>query len=136
MEIKTSVPQSQEGAVKADEQIDDHNDVTEEDTGLFLNDVLGPIHSNEARHLNRETEIKAKWEDKSVNPSGKVLHPSVEEQYFTDGGKEVKAVHDVVGSLWHVEFIPGGQVPLELKGTYTDERKCRHDIKQYLAKRV
>ena len=136
-EPATSVPPSKEGDLKGGELVDSRNVITADEESSFLSDVLGPEHAAEAGRLpNRQKDIEAKWDDKPINPQGKVMHPSVEEQFFTEGGKEVKAVHDVVGSLWHVEFIPGGQVPAELKGSYTDERKCRHAIQQYLAKRV
>ncbi len=109
---------------------------SKDEEDAFVSSVLGPEAALDASKLNRETEITAKWEDKPVNPQNKPVHPSVTEQYFTEGGKEVKAVHDDIGTLWHVHFIPGGQVPKELSGGYTSEPEARHAIKQYLAKRV
>lgn len=113
---------------------------TKEEEEAFLRSVIGDDATQEVMGqqptLNRETELKVDWENKPVNPHNKPLHPSVTEQYFTQGGKEVKPVHDEVGSLWHIEFSPGGELPSDLKGKYTSEPSAREGIVQYLAKRV
>ena len=136
-EPETSVPPSQAEAAAAEEEVHDRNEVDEDEEKAFLRDALGgSAHAEEAQKLNRETEITASWDDKPVNPQNKPMHPSVTEKYFTEGGKEVKAVHDEVGSLWHIEFGSGGQLPKELSGSYTDEKSARQAIKIYLAKRA
>ncbi len=114
--------------------MDETNEVGPEEEASFLKDILGPA-ANEIP-LARETEITADWEGRSINPKNKPLHDSVTEQFFMPGGKEVKAVHDQIGTFYHVEFSPGGTVPRELSGSYTDEKMCRHDIKIYVAKKM
>ena len=120
----------------ADEEVDHVSEVTPDEEAAFLSDALGPVHAEEAQKLNRETEVKVDWENKPINPHNKPMHPSVTEQYFTEGGKEVKAVHDEVGTFWHVEFSPGGELPAELKGKYTTEQDARQAIRRYLAKKA
>ena len=84
--------------------------------------------------FDRYEEPVAEWDDRSINPLNKPLDPSVTEEYHTEGGKELKAVHDTERSLWHVEFKEGGRLPPSLSGKYTDEQAARHAIKIYLAK--
>ena len=129
-------PEIQAPSQPAEIPADDVSTYTKDEEDAFVSSVLGPVAGQEASKLNRETEIKAKWEDKPVNPQNKPVHESVTEAYFTEGGKEVKAVHDDLGTLWHIQFIPGGQVPKEISGGYTTEQAARQAIKQYLAKRV
>lgn len=54
--------------------------------------------------------------------------------YETKGGKQINVKHDTMGSFWHVEFAPGGQVPASLAGKYTSSGLAQHDVEQYLAK--
>jgi hypothetical protein len=84
--------------------------------------------------LYRDTEIKAEWDNRSNNPLNKPLDDSVTEQYYTEGGKEIRAVHDTERSFWHVEFTSGGTLPSSLAGKFTAEDRARNAIKQYLAK--
>jgi hypothetical protein len=99
-----------------------------------LEQILGKDAAAEAPTLNRETEIKTDWEGRPVNPHNKPMHPSVTAKFYTEGGKEVKAVHDEMGTLWHIEFSPGGQLPEDLKGKFTNETMAKDAIKLYLAK--
>lgn len=117
------------------DEVDETNEVGPEEQASFLKDVLGP-GADRTLTLGRETEIKADWEGRSINPKNKPLHETVTEQFFLPGGKEIKAVHDKIGTFYHVEYSPGGTVPQELGGRYTDEIVCRHAIKIYIAKKM
>jgi hypothetical protein len=119
-----------------EEEVHSRNEVTKDDEAAFLRDALGAEHAAEA--LGKKSEKADQkpitdWEDKPINPHNKPMHPSVTEEFFTKGGKEVKAVHDKIGTFWHIEFVPGGQVPAELKGKFTDENSAKQAIKRYLA---
>ena len=54
--------------------------------------------------------------------------------YETKGGKGIAVKHDAMGTLWHVEFVPGGQLPKELSGKFTSDNNAKHAVEQYLAK--
>lgn len=54
--------------------------------------------------------------------------------YETKGGKQVKVRHDEQGSFWHIEFVPGGQLPAELSGKYTTEHDAKLAVELYLIK--
>lgn len=119
--------------VPEEDEVDERNETTEDDERIFLKD-LG-INPDEVPEEKERDKPITDWEGRSVNPLNKPLHPSVTEEYFTPGGKQVRAVHDEMGTFWHVEFVGGGQVPEELSGRYTDEDSCRQAIKIYLAKK-
>lgn len=126
----------------ADESHVDHrNTISTDEERAFLKDVLGVKGEQQAREQTgrlahrAQDEVTNKRVEHSVNPQGKPMHPSVTEEYFTEGGKQVKAVHDEMGTMWHVEYSPGGQLPSELSGKYTSEDAARKDIKKYLATR-
>jgi hypothetical protein len=127
--------------VDDDSEVTHTNVIDADERDAFLRDVLGPDAAKDVidRGLaNRPTPDKfehAPYDQRSINPNNKPLHPTVTERYYTEGGKEIIARHDPMGSFWHVEFVPGGQVPAELGGSYTSEPECRDAIKLYLAKR-
>ena len=108
----TSVPSSH--TVDDDSEVTHTNVIEQDEQDAFLRDVLGPNSAKDAidRNLaNRPTPDKfehAAYDVRPINPNNKPLHPSVTEQYFTEGGKEAVARHDPMGSFWHVEFVPGG----------------------------
>lgn len=116
------------------DEVDSFNEVSPEEEASFLKDILGP-HAEAATKLNRTTEIDVEWDGRSNNPQNHPLHEAVTEQFFLPGGKEVKAVHDKVGTFYHIEYSPGGPVPKELSGSYTDESSCRLAIRIYVAKK-
>ncbi len=99
-----------------------------------LEQILGKEAAAEAPTPKRETEIKTDWEGRPVNPHNKPMHPSVTAKFYTEGGKEVKPVHDEIGTLWQIVFSPGGELPKELKGSFTNEPEAIKAIKLYLAK--
>jgi hypothetical protein len=55
-------------------------------------------------------------------------------KYETKGGKGISIRHDEMGTLWRVEFVPGGQLPSELAGRFTNDSEAKHAVEQYLAK--
>ena len=124
------------------DHVDDRNQISKHDERAFLRDVLGVKGEQEYQEQQSgrlghrsDEQVTNNWEDKPVNPQNKPIHPSVTEEYHTEGGKQVKAVHDDMGSMWHIEFAPGGELPKALKGKYTTEQAARKDIKKYLATR-
>jgi hypothetical protein len=124
-----------------DAHVDHRNEISPDEEQAFLRDVLGVAGAKQAREQTgrlphrAQEQVTNNREEKPINPGNKPLHPSVTEEYFTDGGKQVKAVHDEIGTMWHIEFIPGGELPASLKGKYTSEDAARKDIKKYLATR-
>jgi len=56
-------------------------------------------------------------------------------QYETENGKVIQAVKLQQGSLWKVEFKPGGALPKSLSGSYTSEKLANTDIEKYLVQR-
>ncbi len=127
MEIPASgqpipVPGDDELPPVPEEQADETYEASEEDEAAFLKD------------LGIEKPLP-KWDNRSNNPKNKPMPEAVTEEYHTEGGKEMRAVHDEMGTFWHVEFTSGGQLPAELKGAYTSEPDCRKAIRLYLAKK-
>ncbi len=55
-------------------------------------------------------------------------------KYETKGGKGIHVKHDKMGTFWHIEFVPGGQLPGELQGNFTNDSEASHAVEQYLAK--
>lgn len=54
--------------------------------------------------------------------------------FETKGGKKVVVRHDEWGSMWSVLFVPGGQLPPELSGKFTNELRAIQAVEQYLLK--
>lgn len=54
--------------------------------------------------------------------------------YETKGGKGIKISHDEWGTFWTVEFVPGGQMPPELQGSFTSDVDAKFAVELYLAK--
>ena len=54
--------------------------------------------------------------------------------YETKGGKGIKISHDEWGTFWTIEFVPGGQMPPELKGKFTSDVNAKFAVELYLAK--
>lgn len=54
--------------------------------------------------------------------------------YETSGGKTINIKHDEWGTFWFVEFSPGGQLPVELQGRFTNDVEAKFAVEQYLAK--
>lgn len=54
--------------------------------------------------------------------------------YETSGGKTIAIKHDALGTFWRIEFVPGGQLPAELQGRFTNDTEAKFAVEQYLAK--
>lgn len=54
--------------------------------------------------------------------------------YKTNGGKTINIKHDEWGTFWFIEFSPGGQLPAELQGRFTNDKEAKHIVELYLAK--
>jgi len=111
--------------IEWNDEIVETNEISPEDEKAFLKEIIGK-YADEVPSSSDEP-AKRKYEYKP-------LHESVTERYFT-GERELKAVHDEFGSLWHVEMVGGGMMPLDLQGKFTSEQDARAAIKLYLAKK-
>ena len=81
--------------------------------------------------LDRQTEIVAEWDHRSNNPNNKPLDPSVTEEYYTKGGKEIRAVHDDERTL---DGCDGGILDDSILGSgragqQKDRETCRNAAK-------
>ena len=47
--------------------------------------------------------------------------------------KKLRVSHDKMGTFWSVEWIGGGELPANLKGSFTNEAKAIEAVKLYLA---
>ncbi len=54
--------------------------------------------------------------------------------YTTSGGKTLAVKHDTWGTMWHCEFVPGGELPKELAGRFTTDTDAKEAAVIYLAK--
>lgn len=55
---------------------------------------------------------------------------------ITPGGKTVKAVRDLKTAAYKFQFVPGGELPEELTGIFTDERSAKVALARYLEKAI
>lgn len=103
----------------------DHVDVVhQENSDAFLRDILGPA----AEEAMKQQELKTPQEQ--YNPK----KPTPPRAYVTSGGKQIKLEQDFFGK-WTVHFVPGGEMPAELKGQFTREDLAHEAVQLYLAKR-
>lgn len=51
----------------------------------------------------------------------------------TPNGKEIHAVREARGT-WKLQFVPGGEIPEELAGSFMAERDFQHAVARYLDK--
>ena len=94
-----------------------------EDESAFVEDIVGDIEEElkpaQSKALEGFEPTNSQWP----------IHT-----YETKGGKTIAVKHDKWGSFWHVEFVPGGQLPKELSGRFTTEQDAKFATEQYLAK--
>lgn len=95
---------------------------TSEEEETFVADVLGH------REAAPEVETPAKYGSAPAR-DGWPIHT-----YETKGGKGIKISHDEWGTFWTVEFVPGGQMPPELTGSFTSDTDAKFAVELYLAK--
>lgn len=107
---------------EVDETIHSTNEPQDEE---FLRSVLGP-HAAEAL---KDPNLKAPQE--AYNPK-KPVEPKA---YITDGGKEIRLEQKQSGKFI-IKFYPGGELPKQLQGEYTDETVARQAIRVYLGQRA
>lgn len=99
---------------------------TADQESAFVEDIIG----EEVEKGSEPTEVASAQEVASTptNSEWPVFN------YETKGGKKIAVKHDKWGSFWHVEFVPGGQLPNSLNGRFTTEQDARFATEQYLAK--
>lgn len=54
-------------------------------------------------------------------------------EFVTKGGKRINAVLDKKTHLYSIQFVPGGELPSELKGVFTSVHRAEQEIINYLA---
>jgi hypothetical protein len=53
----------------------------------------------------------------------------------TPGGKEI-LIYQIPTGYWAIKFRPGGQLPAELSGKYTQHKYAAQAVKQYLLNNI
>ncbi len=86
---------------------------------------------------NQTSEDKTPYDPKAprkqeLTPPGKP-EPSEGAIAVTPRGKDIKIGFDKRFGMYTVVFPDGGQVPKELSGKWTEEKRCRSAIDTYLA---
>ena len=82
-----------------------------------------------------EEEVVEQLKDNSVpatkrTPPGKPV--AKEGNFITPRGKDIKVVFDKKYGLYMISFPGGGALPAFLSGKYTEEKRAREAIEQYL----
>lgn len=54
--------------------------------------------------------------------------------YTTPGGKKVELITDSKSALYRFQFNPGGELPQELTGLFTQERYAVAALNRYIAR--
>lgn len=98
--------------------------VNERDDKMFLKEVLGPA----ADAVMDDQDLKVLPEKRKLKDAPE---PAV---YVTSGGKEIR-VHKTETGKFYIKFHPGGELPKELRGEFTQEDLARQAVRLYLAKR-
>lgn len=52
----------------------------------------------------------------------------------TEGGKKIQLVVDSKSALYRFQFVPGGELPQELSGLFTQEKYAIMALNRYLSK--
>lgn len=55
-------------------------------------------------------------------------------EHITAGGKKLELVVDSKSALYRFQFNPGGELPLELTGLFTNERYATAALNKYVAR--
>ena len=53
-------------------------------------------------------------------------------EHITAGGKKLELVVDSKSALYRFQFVPGGELPQELSGLFTQERYATAALNSYL----
>lgn len=91
------------------------------DEEQFLKEILGPDHAKEASEKKTRQE---QYSEAKAAPKSTV--------YMTEGGKEIHVKQNTTGT-YRIEFVPGGELPNEMKGSFTREDIAHSAVKSYLA---
>jgi len=105
------------GTLEDDEYIADNEDLPEQ--FKFVKDMLGEDALQDKRNtygLSTDDSNYPKFE------------------YETKGGKTISVRHDSMGTMWKICFVPGGQLPAELDGSFTSQDAAKQAVELYLAK--
>jgi hypothetical protein len=89
------------------------------DEHAFLEGIIGPEYAEDPRNTYKVSDNNEKWPEYT---------------YETKGGKQIKVRHDAIGTMWRIEFAPGGQLPAELSGKYTNSNEANRAVEIYLAR--
>lgn len=93
---------------------------TPEEQEAFVQDVLG---TNNPDYMPKNAP-----KERDLTPREAQLP-----KWTTEGGKEIRLRQMDTGK-YEIIFYPGGELPSELKGTFTDERTATIAVNKYLAK--
>ena len=85
----------------------------------FVADILGEQPEIPAQERYAGQPERAEWPEYT---------------FETKGGKKVVVRHDEWGSMWSILFVPGGQMPIELQGKFTQSKEAIEAVEIYLAK--
>jgi hypothetical protein len=98
---------------------DDVYSPTKGEEASFVDDILGTQAQIPPQERYAGKPERAEWP---------------EHTYETKGGKKIVVRHNEWGSMWSILFVPGGQMPAELQGHFTNDSNAIHAVEQYLAK--
>ena len=104
-----------------DEVVDDTNEVNEAEEAAFLTSVLGPEAAAEAPVSQ---EVREAYEPE---------HNDLGVTYTTKGGKDILVGQKETGKYF-IKFVPGGELPPELKGEFTVQDLAHQAVRTYLAR--
>jgi len=110
------------------------NEVTAYEADEFVNSIIGV--GNAPVDTGTKTPTR---ESDEVSDSQLTLQQNYDKYHksaVTKGGKTIRIVKDEWGTFWHVEFVPGGQLPLSLSGKYTTAEAAELDVQVYLNSQV
>lgn len=99
---------------------------TSHDEDMFLKDVLGPYAANAPKPQSERPKQEQYDSDKK--------HGAPKTVYMTEGGKKIHVDKKESGKYF-VKFVPGGELPRELRGEWTREDLAYKSIEVYLAKK-
>lgn len=105
-----------EGALAGGAPEDSVDEPADDEQFAFLKEVIGENYADDPRNTYKLSTDDNNW-------------PKYE---FPYGNKTMRVQHDVMGTLWHVDFVEGGNVPQELSGKFTTDRDAIKAVEIYI----